>query len=362
MAFDLERFFTDVFAPRPGEIVTVTYDVPHAGVADNQAWRDRRQMAKEWHLSIAGFATTYGMRLNPLLTYESTGSHNSDLPETGRSDGKTVRLEEVIASSTVVISMPEYSASAPLAGLTQKYAQVRVASMPGVSKSMESTGLSADYRKVAERCARLAPLFERAIGVEVIFSTGHSCYFDLSDNNPVFQDNGLLPPAAGSANPRSLPLRNLPSGEVCTCPNESAASLTSGAIPAAIEGEIVVFLIEHNRIVDVEGKGPVACKERRRFQQEAALCNIAEVAIGCNEQAAVTGNALEDEKAGFHWAFGRSEHLGGTVGPASFSSPDKVIHEDIVYAKGSPIECERLDFIFPDGTRTTAIRDGLPII
>ena len=36
--------------------------------------------------------------------------------------------------------------------------------------------------------------------------------------------------------------------------------------------------------------------------------------------AIVTGNVLEDEKAGFHWAYGRSEHLGGVTGPDAFTS------------------------------------------
>ena len=83
------------------------------------------------------------------------------------------------------------------------------------------------------------------------------------------------------------------------------------------------------------------------------------MAIGCNDKAVVTGNVLEDEKAGFHWAYGRSEFLGGTVDPKEFSAPDKVLHLDIVYAKGNPIVCERLDFIFSDGSRKAAILEGV---
>jgi len=97
----------------------------------------------------------------------------------------------------------------------------------------------------------------------------------------------------------------LPAGEVCTCPNETENSRTEGEIPAVI------------------------------------------------------GNVLEDEKAGFHWAYGRHDHLGGKVGVKDFSSPDKVRHIDIVYAKGNPILCKRLDFVFPDETRETVITDGM---
>jgi hypothetical protein len=355
LAFDLERLFVDVFAPRAGEIVSILYDLPQGGIKDNREWQERRQMAQAWHRGITGFAGRYGMTVNPIVTYEATGSHNADLPEYGICEGRRIPLLEVMEKSTIVISMPEYSASAPLFGFTKQYRNLRVASMPMVTRSMEETGLSADHRQIAATCARLAVLFEEAVGIEVEFSTGHKCYFDISDNKPVLQDDGLLPPDAG---PYSLRSRNLPSGEVCVCPNEAGDSKTEGEIPAVFGGETIVFEIRGNRIVGVRGQGRVAERMRQDFDGEEALRNIAEVAIGCNDKAVVTGNVLEDEKAGFHWAYGRSDFLGGKVGARDFTSPEKVFHRDIVYARGNPVVCRRLDFISSDGSGTTGIIDG----
>ena len=121
---------------------------------------------------------------------------------------------------------------------------------------------------------------------------------------------------------------------------------------------VVVLVVRENRIVEVRGPGPEAERLRREFGDEPARCNIAEVAVGCNDRAVVRGIVLEDEKAGFHWAFGRSDALGGTVGPDDFSAPGQVIHEDVVYARESPIVCARLDFVTAAGERTLAIRDG----
>ena len=73
--------------------------------------------------------------------------------------------------------------------------------------------------------------------------------------------------------------------------------------------------------------------------------------------AEVTGNTLEDEKAGFHWAFGRSDHIGGVVGVEDFQSPETVVHQDIVYAKGSPVEVESAVLMYPDGRRVSVIVD-----
>jgi hypothetical protein len=330
------------------------YDLPHNEIQDNSAWQERRKMADEWHQKINAFAQSYGLKVNPIVTYEATGGHARDLPEFGQSLGNTIRLEEVARDSTILISMPQFSATAPLLVLTRKYENLRVASMPLVSKPMEETGLSADYNRVARICAQLAPLFEQSDGIEVIFSTGHKCYFDKSDQKPARQDNGLLHPGK-----EALRLRNLPSGEVWVVPNESPESKTIGEIPVSYGDEAAIFIVERNMIVDVRGDGPMARLRRQEFLEERAMCNVAEVAIGCNDKAVVTGNILEDEKAGFHWAYGRSDFLGGTVGPKDFSAPDKVLHHDIVYAKGNPIVCQRFDFIFPDGTRKTAIVDGI---
>jgi hypothetical protein len=356
MAFSLEKLFVDVFAPRKGEKVTVMYDVPHGGLQDTPEWRDRRKMAEEWREEIACFARTYGLLVNPTVRYEATGGHSRDLPEYGMCEGRRVRLEDVAAESTIILSMPEFSASAPLLACTLRYENLRVASLPTVTRAMEETGLAADHKKIAATCARLAQLYDRSDGIEVMFSTGDTCYFDKSDHKPALKDDGRLHPEPEKG---SFRLRNLPTGEVAVVPKEGPDSETRGRIPVSYGGEIAVFVVQNNEVVDVIGGGAEGAAKREEFRSERAMRNIAEVAIGCNDRAVVTGNVLEDEKAGFHWAYGRSEHMRGTVGPEAFSSPEKVVHQDIVYAKGNPIVCKRFDFIFRDGTRQTVIRDGI---
>jgi hypothetical protein len=359
MSFSLEKLFEDVFAPQNGEIITIMVDLPHDNILDTQEWIERRQMAEEWHHEIVQFSKKYDLKVKQLVSYNATGIHNGDLPAYGICEGKRVRLDQIARDSTIIISMPQFSASAPLIAFTKKYPSLRVASLPTVKKSMQETGLSADYDQIAKTCAKLAPLFEQSDGIEAVFSTGHSCYFDISDHKTVIQDNGRLHP---SADIYAFRMRNLPSGEVCVVPNEGPNSKTRGEIPVSYGSEIAIFLVKNNQVIDVRGDGPIAAKKRQEFYDETALRNIAEVAIGCNEKAVVTGNVLEDEKAGFHWAYGRSDQLGGTIGPKDFSSPTKVFHLDTVYARGNPIICERLDFIYPDGTKKTVIREGVLII
>ena len=140
MAFELEKFFADVFAPQNGEVVTIMYDLPHADIQDNVQWRERREMAGAWHRQITAFSKRYGMTVNPIVTYNATGSHNSNMPEYGIWKGERTRLEDIISDSNIIISMPQYSASAPLIGFARKYTDLRIASMPMVTRAMTFGG------------------------------------------------------------------------------------------------------------------------------------------------------------------------------------------------------------------------------
>jgi hypothetical protein len=46
------------------------------------------------------------------------------------------------------------------------------------------------------------------------------------------------------------------------------------------------------------------------------------------------------------------------VGVEEFRSRDTVVHQDIVFARGNPIQVEVADLIHPDGRRVTVIAGG----
>jgi len=221
---------------------------------------------------------------------------------------------------------------------------------------MEETALAADYAEVARRCQVIAEAMRGAQLCDVVFSTGHRCWFDLRHREPEV-DDGFLPRFKEGDR-----IINLPSGETFEVPYEGEIagdpSWTAGIIPVVEDGETVLFHVTGNRVGMVEGDGPAAERYADLFAVDPARANIAEVAFGVNEMARVTGNVLEDEKAGFHWAFGRSDHLGGVTGVADFRAPETVVHQDIVYAKGNPVQVARAVIVHPDGRTVEIIRDG----
>ena len=214
MAFDLIKLLTDVFDPQADEVVTVACDMPRSLGEDNDAWRERRAMAGEWQRAFAALGRGRHFTTRPILTYPATGANGAQLPDTGAIAGKPAPIRETLLESTLAVFLTEYSATAALDGLCSEKQDFRAASMPGVAKRMEQTSLAADYHEVARRCKLLAQALKNATSLEVAFSTGHRCSFDLRFRTAEM-DDGFLP--RGKTGDRVI---NLPSGETFIVPYE----------------------------------------------------------------------------------------------------------------------------------------------
>ena len=345
-----------MLVPEAGERVVVLVDAPHGALADNEAWQERRAMGAEWHAAFVRLGEAGGFSVAPLVRFPATGSHGAELPGRARQGDAEVALPKILRGATLAVAMTEYSATAPLSVIAEAEKDFRAASMPGVLKRMERSALAADYAQVARRCQAIYDRFAGAELCDVRFSTGHRCWFDLR-HRAAEMDDGYLP--RGKQGDRII---NLPSGETFCVPYEGERpdepSWTAGCLPVVREGELVGLQVAANRVQRIVGDGPQAAEIRAYFEADPARANIAELAFGVNEAAIVTGNTLEDEKAGFHWAYGRSDHLGGVWGVDGFRSPETVVHHDIVYAAGNPVQATAAILLTPDGDRREIIRDG----
>jgi aminopeptidase len=341
--FDFQKLLRDVFETTGSERFGILVDVPAGPLLDRPGWQERRDMAEEWRARLESLS----YKVLPPITYAATGAHNADLPADVEQHGILRDLDVVLEECDILLAMTEFSATAPLAMRLARHPHLRVASMPGVSKRMEHSALAANYQQVAERVRQLRRLLDASQGARVHFESGHEVYFDLR-HRQAKGDEGHCPP--GVADNRLI---NLPSGEAFKVPYEGEVAFrpsgTIGVAPVMAGDDVAQFFIEFNRVVDVAGSGSLADYYQALFAEDEARRNVAEFGLGCNEAALVSGNALEDEKAGFHWAFGRSDHLGGTVGPSRFKSAATVLHQDLVYAPNSPIKAQRIDLTLDNG-------------
>jgi hypothetical protein len=130
--------------------------------------------------------------------------------------------------------------------------------------------------------------------------------------------------------------------------------------------EVVVFRIEENRAARVEGTGDAARREAEHLRREPAYGNMAELGLGVLADFGVqpVGELLLDEKLGLHIAFGRSDHFGGQVGAAQFTSAAEVVHLDRVYVPASQprISVVSLDLVMPATERVAVLRDDRYVI
>lgn len=357
--FDMHWLLDAVFAPTEQDVFAIFHDTPHSGHPDNDAWRERRDMALDWHARITAIGRERGFDVLPVVSFPAVPGTNADLPVTAMMDGDEIPFNDILERATVVLAMMEVSVTGPLIqyGMAKGSAEkFRVASMPVANRSMEDTCYLADPRELVAQGETIRAALAGAEAVEVTFSTGDVCTFDIR-HREIGVDNGYLHP-----DKQGFPVINLPSGEVWVVPYEGERdgdpSRTQGVIPVAGDnGDIARFKVAANRVVEVLGDGPRARSLRADMDLDATRRNVAEIAFGYNRKARVTGVFIEDEKAGFHWGYGRSEFLGGTVSPADFAGPETVLHVDLPYAKTCPITVSA-DLISADGARTAILRDG----
>jgi hypothetical protein len=343
-AEELTNLVQRVFEPRPEDkALAVIVDLPDDEVPDTDRWRERRALAAGWVQELAGVQSQHGLEVS-LFLYPNVHSNNADLPAIAwRFADDTVPdhitdmagqleepMEQVLAKHTLVIAPTQFSTTAPLKMMAPRLG-FRGATMPGFSPAMVPA-LRLDYSEINRRVWFLKELLDDCVGADFHFvadeQSGYDLHLDLRHRR-AHASGGLLtePGTAG----------NLPSGETYIVPYEGEIegdpTASRGQLPVQFGDEVVVFEIEENRARSISSSGPESDDESARLSAEPARGNIAELGLGVLADFGIKpiGEVLLDEKLGLHLAFGRSEHFGGQVGPADFSKPEAVMHQDHVY-------------------------------
>ena len=122
---------------------------------------------------------------------------------------------------------------------------------------------------------------------------------------------------------------NLPAGEGFIAPLSGTGTIVASSLAGfGVSEDPAHLTMEDGQLVAAErGGGPELLAELRAHGDLGT--NLAELGVGTNESATLTGNVLEDEKilGTVHVAFGASAGIGGTV-----SVP---IHLDVVILEAS---------------------------
>jgi leucyl aminopeptidase (aminopeptidase T) len=182
----------------------------------------------------------------------------------------------------------------------------RIASMPGVSAETFGRALAVDYAELARVGDRIAYELNAASTCRVTSRAGTDLAVSLEGRTALCDDGNLREYAAWG---------NLPAGEAYIAPVETSAEGTivfDGALAGyGMLREPLRVTVAGGRAIRAEGEAAEWLLQTLDAGGSTGRLT-AELGIGTNPRAVLTGNILEDEKAvgTAHIAFGTSASIG----------------------------------------------------
>jgi leucyl aminopeptidase (aminopeptidase T) len=266
---------------QPGEDVVVVTDAPLQDVGE--ALRDEAQRAQaEAVLAIMAPRENHGVEPPPAIA-------------------------EALAVSDVFIAPTTRSLSHTTARKRATDRGARGATMPTVTADMLARLMAVDFDLLRERSHALAGLLDAADEAHLTCPRGTDLRLDLTGRRGLADDGDLTTPGA---------FGNLPCGEGFISPagGEGTVATRATASFGLVQGHPVHLTVEDGHLTRATGADGERLYELLTGAGDGGT-NLAELGIGTNDRARLTGNILEDEKmlGTAHVAFGASAGIGGTV-------------------------------------------------
>ena len=214
-----------------------------------------------------------------------------------------------MAAADVVLAPTIQSLSHTAARKAASEAGVRIGTLPGVTEEMLGRLMTGDLEEIRRRGWAVVTALNRGTEARITCRHGSDLRIGLQGRMGIVDAGELGNKGA---------FGNLPCGEGFIAPLEGT---TEGTL--VVDGSIaeiglldtpVSLAVREGNLVEATGNDGARLMELLTAHGEDGT-NVAELGIGTNEEAILTGNILEDEKilGTCHVAFGASAAIGGTV-------------------------------------------------
>jgi leucyl aminopeptidase (aminopeptidase T) len=233
------------------------------------------------------------------------------LPEIANNGFEPSRaISTLMSECHVILLVTSHSLSHTKARKKASNRGARIASLPGIKVECLERTLTGNYKEIVNKSRKLADILTIGQDVHLTTSAGTDLTFSIARMRG-YSETGLIHEPGQFC--------NLPAGEACTAPVQGSANgmlIVDGSFPnVGLIKEPVKISIKNGYAVRITG-GEEAEKIRallRPFGREGR--NIAEIGIGTNPRAKLTGCTLEDEKVlgTVHLALGNNISFGGKV-------------------------------------------------
>jgi leucyl aminopeptidase (aminopeptidase T) len=235
-----------------------------------------------------------------LVSMAERASHAAEPPQ---------MIAAAMSAADIVLAPTVQSLSHTAARRRASEAGVRIASLPGVTAEMLARVMSADMEGLRRKGHAVAAALDRGSEARLRCPNGSDLRLGLEGRKAIPDAGELSQPGA---------FGNLPCGEGFIAPLEGTAEgilVVDGSIAAiGVVSEPVRLTISGGHLTAAEGEAGERLMDLLSAHGPDGT-NVAELGIGTNDKAILTGETLEDEKilGTAHIAFGASAAIGGTV-------------------------------------------------
>jgi leucyl aminopeptidase (aminopeptidase T) len=247
--------------------------------------------------SLAAVAKPRG-RAVTVLAFPTLSRHGEEPP---------TEVAEAMARADVVFAPTSRSLSQTQARIEATSRGARIATLPTITEEIFARTLPVDYAELKRKGERLADRLSASSSAEISSAAGTEIVLNL-DGREGRSDDGSLQERGSFG--------NLPAGEGYVAPIETVGDGT-----IVVDGSLAGYgrltsplrlTLEGGRAVEAEGDAGEWLLETLDAGGEHGR-SLAELGIGTNPAAVLSGNVLEDEKVigTIHLAFGTSAGLGG---------------------------------------------------
>ncbi len=218
-------------------------------------------------------------------------------------------LAAAMSAADVVLAPTVQSLSHTAARKAASEAGARIATLPGVTEEMLARVMSADIERLRRRGAAVAAALDAGSEALITCPLGSDLRLGIEGRDAIPDTGELTAPGA---------FGNLPCGEGFIAPVEGTGRGTL-VVAGSIAGIGKVSEPVRLTVADGHLREASGAEGERLFELLSAHgpdgTNVAELGVGTNEKAILTGEILEDEKilGTTHVAFGASAGIGGTV-------------------------------------------------
>ncbi len=167
-----------------------------------------------------------------------------------------------------------------------------------------------DYNEMEKLTKKLKQILDKGKQVKITAKTG---------TNLTFSIKGRKTEAAGSPIKTKGRIGNLPAGEAYIAPLEGTANgkyIIDGSVLKSKIKDPITIEVKDGFAINIKGKKEAKLlREILEDVKDKNAFNIAELGIGTNPKAIITGNTLEDEKVKgtCHLALGNNIGFGGKI-------------------------------------------------